>query len=194
MCPLATCFRFLRVGVWGRRHGTPPFTNCTAYRGSRTTSGLWDSIDVESYPEQLVQAHLDETLVSPIYFIPDPNRLHSFILSQALQKKLNGSSYTFSGMGLECFVPGYLSRAPSSSPSAWPPSRRTEIRPTVFGIDWTSPADDALGLTPTVAYPNYAAWWTPLEDLYGANLPVLKELKKKYDPKNIMGLAGGWKL
>jgi hypothetical protein len=116
-------------------------------------------------------------------------------------------------MGLECFVPGYLSRAPSSSPSAWPPSRRTEIRPTVFGIDWTSPADDALvasamrsatanirskaaklGLTPTVAYPNYAAWWTPLEDLYGANLPVLKELKKKYDPKNIMGLAGGWKL
>ena len=43
-------------------------------------------------------------------------------------------------------------------------------------------------------YPGYAAFWTPLEDLYGESLPRLKEVKKKYDPEDVMGLAGGYKL
>jgi hypothetical protein len=35
---------------------------------------------------------------------------------------------------------------------------------------------------------------TPLADIYGANLPSLQALQAKIDPKNVMGLAGGFKL
>ena len=43
-------------------------------------------------------------------------------------------------------------------------------------------------------YGNYAIYGTPLTSIYGENLPVLRKLKKKYDPKGVMNLAGGWKL
>lgn len=45
----------------------------------------------------------------------------------------------------------------------------------------------------TVAYPNYAIFDTPLVNLYGENLPRLIKLKKRVDPLNVMGLAGGWR-
>jgi hypothetical protein len=35
---------------------------------------------------------------------------------------------------------------------------------------------------------------TPLEDLYGDNLPGLRAIKHAVDPENVMGLAGGFKL
>ncbi|KAF9038019.1 FAD-binding domain-containing protein [Panaeolus papilionaceus] len=43
-------------------------------------------------------------------------------------------------------------------------------------------------------YPNYAIYDTPLEKLYGGNLPRLRALKGLVDPQNVMGLAGGFKL
>jgi len=42
-------------------------------------------------------------------------------------------------------------------------------------------------------YVNYALFGTPLRTLYGEHLGRLREIKKKYDPDNVMGLAGGWK-
>ena len=42
-------------------------------------------------------------------------------------------------------------------------------------------------------YPNYAITGTPLEEMYGANVPKLRALKILVDPTNVMGLAGGWK-
>ena len=42
-------------------------------------------------------------------------------------------------------------------------------------------------------YNNYAIYDTPLSELYGENLPVLQRLKKKYDPKRVMDLTGGWR-
>ncbi|KAH9054940.1 FAD dependent oxidoreductase [Lactarius vividus] len=39
-------------------------------------------------------------------------------------------------------------------------------------------------------YPNYALFDTPLEEIYGANLPRLHGIKKAIDPKDVMGLAG----
>lgn len=42
-------------------------------------------------------------------------------------------------------------------------------------------------------YPNYAIYDTPLERMYGENMPTLQNLKNQYDPNNVMGLAGGWK-
>ena len=43
-------------------------------------------------------------------------------------------------------------------------------------------------------YGNYAIDGTPLERLFGDNLDQLQATKQKYDPQNVMGLAGGWKL
>ena len=53
---------------------------------------------------------------------------------------------------------------------------------------------DGQNLSHAVAYPNYALFDTPLEGLYGTNLPRLQAIKKAVDPKNVMGLAGGFKL
>ena len=47
------------------------------------------------------------------------------------------------------------------------------------------------------AYANYASGSETRENLYGFEpwrLQKLEYLKKKYDPDNIMGLAGGWKV
>ena len=43
-------------------------------------------------------------------------------------------------------------------------------------------------------YPNYALFGTPLERIYGDKLPVMQALKARYDPGNVMNLAGGWKV
>lgn len=45
-----------------------------------------------------------------------------------------------------------------------------------------------------ICYSNYALADTPLELLFGENLPRLREIRAKIDPKNIMGLTGGFKL
>ena len=85
-----------------------------------------------------------------------------------------------------------------------------------IGFGWensTYDADFLAGITETAArlrslvvkeqgalyensprYDNYAIYNTPLADIYGENLPLLEKLKKKYDPKGVMGLTGGWKL
>ena len=43
-------------------------------------------------------------------------------------------------------------------------------------------------------YPNYATWDAPLERIYGPNLEKLREVKRRVDPDDVMGLAGGFKI
>ena len=40
---------------------------------------------------------------------------------------------------------------------------------------------------------NYALFGTPLQTMYSEHLRRLREIRKKYDPDNVMELAGGWK-
>ena len=42
-------------------------------------------------------------------------------------------------------------------------------------------------------YVNLALFGTPLKTMYGGHFGRLREIEKKYDPDNVMGLAGGWK-
>jgi len=42
-------------------------------------------------------------------------------------------------------------------------------------------------------YMNHALFGTPLEDIYGGNLPRLRSIKAKIDPERVMDLAGGLK-
>lgn len=43
-------------------------------------------------------------------------------------------------------------------------------------------------------YPNYALYSDPVSQFYGPNLPRLQAIKKQYDPENVMGLTGGFKI
>jgi FAD/FMN-containing dehydrogenase len=110
-------------------------------------------------------------------------------------------------------LPSALSFAPASS-AAYPPRRDRLYLPTNIYFAWALPLTDEsvrdgarkstarlvakaqeLGqdLSGSSTYANYAIEGTPLEQIYGANLPRLKALKKVIDPENVMGLAGGWK-
>ena len=42
-------------------------------------------------------------------------------------------------------------------------------------------------------YNNYALYDTPLDQIYGGNLPTLHQVKMTVDPNNVMGLTGGFK-
>jgi hypothetical protein len=98
--------------------------------------------------------------------------------------------------------------------SAYPPDRSHAIYPSALTVEWSNPSLDnttafALGnfseTIKTVAiadgqnvshatkYVNYALFGTPLEYMYGGNLERLREIRAAIDPKDVMGLAGGWK-
>ena len=52
---------------------------------------------------------------------------------------------------------------------------------------------DGQDLMNAAPYVNYALFGTPLEAMYGEHLARLRGIKKKKDPEDVMGLAGGWK-
>jgi hypothetical protein len=52
---------------------------------------------------------------------------------------------------------------------------------------------DGQDLKNAALYPNYALFGTPLKAMYGKHLERLRKIRKRYDPGNVMGLAGGWK-
>ena len=99
--------------------------------------------------------------------------------------------------------------------SAYPPDRSHALFPTALTISFTNASlDDTVvnavhnfsgtvtaaavadgqNLTHAAVYPNYALFDTPLEDIYGANIPRLQAIKSAVDPENVMGLTGGFKL
>jgi FAD/FMN-containing dehydrogenase len=51
-----------------------------------------------------------------------------------------------------------------------------------------------VGGAKQIVYPNYAVYDTPLANLYGSNVQRLETIRKLYDPTNVMGLTGGFKL
>lgn len=52
---------------------------------------------------------------------------------------------------------------------------------------------DGQDVASAAIYPNDALFDTPLEDMFGANVLRLRKIRKKVDPKGVMGLAGGFK-
>lgn len=112
----------------------------------------------------------------------------------------------------EPFLPTIFSH--NNTPSAYPPDRTYGFSPLNIYYSWADEAFDETfhnaarqsaeqlrkvaiaegqNLTGSAMYPNYAIYDTPLEDMYGDNVAVLKALKATVDPKNVMGMAGGFK-
>lgn len=125
---------------------------------------------------------------------------------------------------IEIFAPDYLTHVPPvpgfPTPSAWPPQRKTALMPSLIWAGWNDTKDDALmhkaildsnnrlrGLAASLGqeaaavgspnsskYPNYSAFWTTGQDIFGGNLPALKKIQKKHDPNGVFALTGGFKL
>lgn len=100
-----------------------------------------------------------------------------------------------------------------STPSAYPHPASRPITPANSYVEYSDEADleyvkDALknltaevqavairegqSTTDALHYPNYALADTPLELMYGDNVERLRKIKASVDPKNVMGLTGGF--
>ena len=111
----------------------------------------------------------------------------------------------------EPFEPDFLSHG---GPSAYPPNRSLVVFPSSMYFGWTNASADGVmvdamrrsaaslveagtqngqDLNNAAPYVNYALFGTPLKTMYGEHLGRLREIRKMYDPDNVMGLAGGWK-
>jgi hypothetical protein len=112
---------------------------------------------------------------------------------------------------LEPFESDFLSHGELS---AYPPNRSLAVFPSSIYLGWTNAsADGDMGdamrlsaaslveagiqdgqdLKNAAPYVNYALFGTPPEAMYGDHLERLREIREKYDPEDVMGLAGGWK-
>ena len=112
---------------------------------------------------------------------------------------------------IEPFEPDFLTHG---EPSAYPPDRSLAVLPSLVYVSWTNASadefmtdairlsaaslveagiQDGQDLKNAAPYVNYALFGTPLERMYGGHLERLREIRKKYDPNDIMSLAGGWK-
>jgi hypothetical protein len=99
--------------------------------------------------------------------------------------------------------------------SAYPPNRPLAVLPSSIYFGWTDQSADKYmtdamristatlleagirdgqDLKHAAPYTNYALIGTPVKRMYGVHVKRLSEIRKKYDPENVMSLAGGWKL
>lgn len=112
---------------------------------------------------------------------------------------------------LEPYEPDYLTHG---GPSAYPPDRSYAVLPSNIYYGWSNESADGFtanalrssvaslmasgirdgqNLEKVASYPNYAMFGTPLEKMYGVHVERLREIRRKYDPENVMYLTGGWK-
>jgi len=112
---------------------------------------------------------------------------------------------------LEPFDSGVFSHG---SGSAYPPDRSQAVFPSVAGVTWTNASIDGIvasalrkesatihavaladgqNVSHAAVYVNYALFDTPLEDIYGQNVPRLRKIRAAIDPDDVMGLTGGFK-
>ena len=135
-----------------------------------------------------------------------------WICSQIWGPRLSALDKTATVVGaLEPYDEGLFSHG---SDSAYPPDRSHAILPSGLSISWSNASldetmanalrsisntihaaalADGQNVSHAAAYPNYALFGTPLEDMYGGNVERLRQIKASIDPEDVMGLAGGWK-
>lgn len=163
-----------------------------------TTTGIRNSfstVPIVEYTPAVIDAIINQTMIQ----------------GKALAQK----SAVVVSHSIESFTPGFLSHGLTGT--AYPPDRVHAFSPFFINYAWVSQAfDNDFNTAMTEAqvairnvatsesigkqaaqfaslYPNYAPSNTPLDQMYGKNLPMLKAIKKKVDPENVMGLAGGFR-
>jgi hypothetical protein len=138
-------------------------------------------------------------------------RSPSFVIQFWGNKLSQDDSSVLVVYSLDPYNPDFLTHG---SPSAYPPNRTPPVFPSSIYYGWTDESvdkdmgdairtstatlesagiQDGQDLTDAAAYVNYAITGTPLEKIYGGNVPRLRAIRETYDPEDVMGLAGGWK-
>jgi len=113
---------------------------------------------------------------------------------------------------IDPFEPDFLTHG---GPSAYPPDRSLPFLPSGIYLGWNNESVDHFmadamrtstatlvgagiqggqNLKNAAPYINYAFLGTPVESMYGDNLERLRAIRRRYDPEDVMGLAGGWKI
>ncbi|KAH8096764.1 FAD-binding domain-containing protein [Cristinia sonorae] len=154
--------------------------------------GIFNTVAVETYDDAFLKAVTNETFF--------------------WGRKLSLAGASLISYDIEPFLPSILSHG---SNSAYPPIRSKAYLPTNLYFAWIPElSDDTMHdairqSTATLTaiakaqgqkidnaplYGNYAMFGTPVSKIYGANEQRLRDIKRKVDPENVMGLAGGWKL
>ncbi|OBZ76960.1 Bifunctional solanapyrone synthase [Grifola frondosa] len=188
---------FLAIPHFTEDVSTRSFSSLVLSSPANATAGyraIFHTVSLLQYSPSLIEAILNETTF--------------------WGERLSFASGTFISYDVEPFLPSLFSHASSSS-AAYPPTRSQGLLPLNIYYAWgLEAADDlmhasarqsAAQLTQVAVaegqdvadaplYGNYAIFDTPLSRIYGDNLATLQSLKAKYDPGNVMGLAGGWKL
>ncbi|KAI0265073.1 FAD-binding domain-containing protein [Gloeopeniophorella convolvens] len=136
-----------------------------------------------------------------------------FNQTQALGDELSklDSNFLFA-TALETFGQGLPTHG---SDSAWPPNRSHAFFPTAVTMGYRNASlDDTItravlkyssavqaaaikdgqDVKNAPVYPNYAIFDVTVQNMYAQNLPRLRAIQNAVDPKNVMGLAGGFKL
>jgi hypothetical protein len=165
------------------------------------------------YSPAVLKVIVNETIVSHFFprrqpYLPTKPHKRQFWGSQ-LAKLDNGTTVSIAA---EPFDAGLFNH--SIMPSAYPPDRSRPLFPTNLYFGWTKTdldADianalrqssdavraaavaDGQGVANAFVYGNYALFGTPVEAVYGANVPRLREIRSRIDPCDVMGLAGGFK-
>lgn len=171
---------------------------------------MYEGLSIIQATPEILEALVNETQVrqSRIYTTTTSLR-RTQLWGPALQNK---SSLSLS-YSVELFLPTLYSH--NTEKTAFPPVRNIPFQPFNLAYSWNSSEFDRdfnkailasaahirrkaveqgqeqVKNAPT--YPNYAALGTPLQAMYGANIPILRQLKSRVDPDNVMSLAGGWK-
>ncbi|KAJ7593193.1 FAD-binding domain-containing protein [Mycena floridula] len=136
-----------------------------------------------------------------------------FIQTQTDQTFAQGIADNRSLVSVLLGVEPFLDAFAHSTPSAYPHSRARPVTPCNLWVTWSDPKDteyahatlrklsdkiqafaiqEGQSMATDLHYPNYALDDTPLNLLYGNNVHRLKQIKQHVDPKNIMGLTGGF--
>ena len=172
----------------------------------------FNCIPVTQYSPSVFDTIVNQSLVSAI--LSHPSKYDSMTVCRQFWGKKLGDLDPDATIALT-FEPFLSDIFSHGSESAYPPDRSRALFPTAvafaFGnaslddtvikavrnfsdIVTAAAISDGQNVSHAAAYPNYALFDTPLEDIYGANLLKLHEIKQAVDPKNVMGLAGGFKL
>jgi len=113
---------------------------------------------------------------------------------------------------MDPFEPDFLTHG---GPSAYPPDRSLPVFPSGIYFGWNDESVDHFmanairtstatlveagsqggqNLKTAAPYINYAFLGTPVESMYGDNMERLRAIRRRYDPEDVMRLAGGWKI
>ncbi|KAL4072440.1 hypothetical protein V8B97DRAFT_1899443 [Scleroderma yunnanense] len=162
------------------------------YNVTEGERGVFNTISTSGYSIDLLQEIASEAIHWGEKLSPFSGMLFSYIV--------------------EPFLPTIFSH--NTTPSAYPGSRERSVSPLAINFEWMFSSADELMRNATrmsaaklrdkaislgdsfpdaPLYNNYAISDTPLESIYGDNVQLLKLIKQKVDPNNVMGLAGGFK-